>query len=41
VAGAGRALGLTEQELAAVLGRGPGDVVAAGRALAKLGGREW
>ena len=41
VEGAGRALGLTEQELSAVLGRGTDDVVAAGRALAKLGGRDW
>lgn len=39
--GAGRTLGLTEQELSAVLGRSPDDVVSAGRALAKLGGREW
>lgn len=39
--GAGRALGLTEEELAAVLGRSRDDVVAAGRALVKLGGRDW
>lgn len=41
VEGAGRALGLTEQEVAAVLGASSGDVVATGRALAKLGGRGW
>jgi hypothetical protein len=39
--GAGRALGLTEEELAAVFGRSRDDVVAAGRALVKLGGRDW
>jgi hypothetical protein len=39
--GAGRALGLTEDELAAVLGRSRDNVLAAGRALAKLGGRDW
>ena len=41
VEGAGRTLGLTEEEVAAVLGRSRDDVVAAGRALAKLGGRDW
>lgn len=39
--GAGRALGLTDEELAAVLGRARNDIVAAGRALVKLGGRDW
>ena len=39
--GAGRTLGLTEEEVAAVLGRSNDDVVAAGRALVKLGGRDW
>lgn len=39
--GAGRALGLTDEELAAVLGRSRDDVVVAGRALVKLGGRDW
>ena len=32
----GRSLGLTEAELDAVIGDGPVDVLAAGRALAKL-----
>ena len=39
--GAGRALGLTDDEIAAVLGRRNEDVVAAGRALAKLGAGGW
>ena len=39
--GAGRALGLTDEELAAVLGKRDDDVIAAGRALAKLGSRGW
>lgn len=39
--GAGRAMGLTNDELAAILGRADGNVVAVGRAVAKLGGRDW
>ena len=39
--GAARALGLTDQEIAAVFGRSETDSIAAGRALAKLGGRDW
>lgn len=38
--GAGRALGLTDREIAAVFGRDR-DPVVAGRALAKLGGQRW
>lgn len=38
--GAGRALGLTEQEIAAISGR-TSDPIATGRALAKLGGSPW
>ncbi|MBW3594887.1 MAG: DUF4350 domain-containing protein [Actinobacteria bacterium] len=38
--GAGRALGLTDDEVAAVFGR-RSDPVAVGRALAKLGGTKW
>lgn len=39
--GAGRAMGLTNEELAAILGRSDGNVVAVGRAVTKLGGRDW
>lgn len=39
--GAGRALGLSDEEIAAVLGRSRGDVVTVGRAVTKLGGRDW
>ena len=39
--GAGRALGLTDEEIAAIFGRAGSDVKAAGRALTKLGGRDW
>jgi hypothetical protein len=39
--GAGRAMGLTDEELAAILGRGDGNVIAVGRAVTKLGGRDW
>ena len=41
VEGAGRALELTDEEIAAVLGRAPGNVTALGRAVTKLGGRDW
>lgn len=39
--GAARALGLTEGEIDAVFGRSGADPIGAGRALAKLGGRDW
>ena len=39
VEGAARGLGLTDDEIAAVLGRG--GVIPTGRALVKLGGRDW
>lgn len=39
--GAARGLGLTDEEIDAVFGRRDDDVIAAGRALARLGGRGW
>ena len=39
--GAGRAMGLTDAEIAAILGSSHGDSVTLGRAVVKLGGREW